>query len=457
MSNSLSLRRTRLLTYGGLFLLAGFAAVFLAYGLNPDRLSPPAAPPQAGGMTTLSLRSSQAFMLPAPGLTVAEADQHLAGDVSFDAVFVTAPAPVNPGLGPLFDNSSCVGCHLRNGRGLPELGQALVRVSLPETTTQPKVRAEGVIPVPNLGSQVQNHAVYGVQPEAEMTLTWTTQTGTYGDGRPYELRSPQLQLIPTDPQTPQNLLTSLRIPPPVFGLGLLEIVPQDTLETLADPDDRDRDGISGRLNWAWALETKTLEVGRFGWKANAPTLLSQTAAAYVNDMGIGNPLALDTEGHQDIDLATLEASTFYVRTLGVPARTQWTDPVVQTGEKLFDQANCVACHVATLTTGPSAIQALAQQTIHPYTDLLLHDMGAGLADGRPDFEATGQEWRTAPLWGIGLTQTVLPYSGYLHDGRARTLEEAILWHGGEAEASKQEFMALAETDRTALLKFLNSL
>jgi CxxC motif-containing protein (DUF1111 family) len=456
MPNLLSLRLPRLLSYGGLFLLTVVAAVLLAYSLNHSPFRNP-SPPQAGGLTTLSLRSSQAFALPAPELTRAEADHHTEGDAAFDAVFVTAPAEVNPGLGPLFNNASCAGCHLKNGRGMPEPGQALVRVSLPETSGQAKSLTEGVIPVPGIGSQVQDHGIFGVSPEAKVVLSWQTQTGTYPDGQPYELRLPQLNLSSTDQATSKALLTSLRIPPPVFGVGLLEIIPESTLETLADPEDRDGDGISGRLNRVWAFETETLEVGRFGWKANSPTLLSQTATAYVNDMGIGNPLLLDTEGHQDIDQATLEAAAFYVQTLGVPARTQWDDPVVRRGEKLFDQANCTGCHISKLKTGPSEIKALAHQTIHPYTDLLLHDMGEVLADHRHDFEADGQEWRTAPLWGVGLTQTVLPYSGYLHDGRARSLEEAILWHGGEAEAAKQQFMAMAETDRTALLKFLNSL
>lgn len=174
-------------------------------------------------------------------------------------------------------------------------------------------------------------------------------------------------------------------------------------------------------------------------------------------MGITNPLFPEGDQPPDIDSATLEANTFYLQTLGVPARGQLQDPAVQRGERRFAQANCTACHLPTLKTGPAAIAPLAHQTIHPYTDLLLHDLGEGLADGRPDFEANGQEWRTSPLWGIGLTQTVLPYAGYLHDGRARSLEETILWHGGEAEAAKAAFMALDRGDRQDLLQFLTSL
>jgi CxxC motif-containing protein (DUF1111 family) len=174
-------------------------------------------------------------------------------------------------------------------------------------------------------------------------------------------------------------------------------------------------------------------------------------------MGIANPLVPNSDGTQDISADVLKASAFYTQTLAIPARNQTEDPLVQKGEKLFAQVNCAACHITSIKTGAANVPALAHQTIQPYTDLLLHDMGTALADNRPDFEATGQEWRTSPLWGLGLTQTVLPYSGYLHDGRARTIEEAILWHGGEAEGAKQAFSKLKLADRQAMLKFLNSL
>jgi CxxC motif-containing protein (DUF1111 family) len=229
------------------------------------------------------------------------------------------------------------------------------------------------------------------------------------------------------------------------------------IRNLADPEDQNQDGISGRPNEVWDVSAKSTALGRFGWKANTPNLLQQTAAAYVNDMGITNPLFREGNGETDIDRQTLENAAFYVQTLGVPARTLLDDSQVKRGEKLFAQANCSACHVPELRTGKYKVKALANQTIHPYTDLLLHDMGEGLADNRPDFKATGTEWRTSALWGIGLTQTVLPYSGYLHDGRARTLEEAILWHGGEAQASKEAFAKMSKRDRAALVRFLNSL
>jgi CxxC motif-containing protein (DUF1111 family) len=174
-------------------------------------------------------------------------------------------------------------------------------------------------------------------------------------------------------------------------------------------------------------------------------------------MGVTNPVFPGKGSSLEVSKKTLEASTFYAQSLGVPVRTQLDNDAVRRGERLFAQANCTACHQTSLQTGASSVQALANQTIHPYTDLLLHDMGKDLSDGRSDFLASGQEWRTSPLWGLGLTQTVLPYSGYLHDGRARSIEEAVLWHGGEAQAARQQFMAMGKADRQSLLKFLNSL
>lgn len=427
-------------------------------------------PSRAGGDTTVQNRSSRAYEQPAPNLDAFWSDRHAVGDLAFEAAFVTAPATVNPGLGPLFNGTACAGCHIKNGRGMPEKGQRIVRVSLlsPETDMSPPldllyalesdVALGNAPPVPGIGTQVQEQGVYGYAPEAVVQVTWQEQPGTYGDGTAYSLRSPQLHLSRWDgTPLPAGVVVSNRIPPPVFGAGLLEAVPEAEILHRADPQDGDRDGISGRPNRVWDIVQQTEVLGRFGWKANTPNLLQQSAAAYVNDMGVTNPLFLAADGQLDIDMDILEAAAIYVQTLGVPARTLLDDPQVQQGEQLFANANCAACHRVQLHTGDHEIPALENQTIQAYTDLLLHDMGPALADGRPDFQADGNEWRTSPLWGIGLAQTVLPYSGYLHDGRARTLEEAILWHGGEAEASKQIFRTLSAGDRTALIQFLRSL
>jgi len=424
--------------------------------------------PMAGGDTTLFTRTSQAYAQPAPNLDDYWADRHAVGDLAFEAAFVTPPANVNSGLGPLFNGASCVACHISNGRGLPEKGQRVVRVSqltetAPDTTEYEYAREalspiENTPPVAGIGTQLQEQGVYGHAPEGIVEIEWQESQGTYGDGTPYQLRSPQVTLSRFDgTPLPDGVVFSNRIPPPVFGLGLLEAVPESTILTLADPDDLDNDGISGHPNYVWDAVEETEALGRFGWKANEPTLLQQSAAAYVNDMGVTNSLFPAADGSQDIDKGILDVAEAYVQTLAVPGRILLDDPQVQRGESLFADANCASCHLSEMRTADHEIAALTNQTIHAYTDLLLHDMGAELADGRPDFKASGNEWRTPPLWGIGLAQTVLPYSSYLHDGRARTLEEAILWHGGEAEVSKEAFRTMSESDRAALIRFLRSL
>lgn len=422
-----------------------------------DNTRPP--PPLAGGDTTVFDRTSNAFSLPAANLTPAEIERHLDGDLAFDATFVTGGAPVNNGLGPLYNNSSCGRCHSRDGRGLAVVGggatsQSLVRVSLPGG--DPEVPGGGV-PVPGLGLQIQDHAVYGHQAEASVAIRWVEVAGSYGDGTPYSLRRPELEIaLPDGTPLAGEVMTSLRQPPAVFGLGLLEAIPDQALAALADPDDADGDGVSGRLNRVWDVARGAEAVGRFGHKSNTPDLDQQSAAAYFNDMGVANAIFYEEDGGGEIDRDTLDVAAFYVRTLGVPARAD-LGPEAERGEELFGELGCAVCHVADIETGPHAIAALSFQRIQPYTDLLLHDLGDELADGRPDFLADGREWRTAALWGIGLVQTVLPGAGYLHDGRARTLAEAILWHGGEAEAAREAFRAAPRADRDALLAFLGSL
>ncbi|MFL5350153.1 MAG: di-heme oxidoredictase family protein [Hyalangium sp.] len=436
-----------------IFTLCATVALFSGCG-EPE-------PPRAGGATTIDDRTSLAYAQPAPNLSEEDLARHRAGDAAFAAVFVPGPAPVNPGLGPIYNNNSCNGCHLRNGRGMPVMGpgpqrtQLLVRVSLPEGTPN---HLNGAVPVPGLGLQIRDQAVYGATPAASVTLSWEESSGTYGDGTAYGLRSPRIHIAPSDGSTPPaDMLTSLRLPPPVFGLGLLEAVDVSTLRSLEDPDDHNKDGISGRLNQVWDARAQALAPGRFGLKANSPNLFQQSADAYFNDMGISNSLNPESDGSFELPQETLEAAIFYAQSLGVPGRTGLEDAEVQHGEELFKSVGCEQCHRDTLKTGDSPLPELAHQEIHPYTDLLLHNMGEGLADRRPDGAADGTEWRTAPLWGLGLTQTVLPYASYLHDGRARTLEEAILWHGGEAEHAREKFRTLPAKDRAALVKFLGSL
>lgn len=274
-------------------------------------------------------------------------------------------------------------------------------------------------------------------------------------------------------------MMSPRIAPPMIGLGLLEAIPKADILASADPDDRDGDGISGKPNRVWSIEENALALGRFGWKAGNPTIMQQSADAAAHDIGIGSPLVPLGAGdcttketdcmsaplggpakapNEELSKQLLKLIAFYARNLAVPARRSPADPDVLAGKTIFHNLGCASCHKPSFTTGmQTPDDHLANQKIWPYTDLLLHDMGEGLADGRPDGQADGREWRTAPLWGIGLTKTVNGHDFFLHDGRARGLIEAILWHGGEAKKARDAFAALPADERAKLIAFVNSL
>ncbi len=405
-----------------------------------------------GGDTTVDDRTSEAFSHPAATL-----DNH--GRIGFQAghgLFAFQwPIPV---LGPLFNNNACVACHGGNGRGLSQIGngalqsQALIRISL--VTGTPEVPG-GDVPVPGFGLQLQDHATSGL-PEVTVMQTWVEAAEQYGDGEVVMLRKPVLQIRVADGSPLPDMAMSYRQAPGVVGLGLLEAVPDATLLALEDPDDADGDGISGRVNMVWDAERQATVIGRFGHKATEATLRQQTAAAFANDIGLTNQLFLERDGMRDITDDQLVQTTFFVSTVGVPAAAP-QDAAARRGRVLFDDFGCAACHVPTLVTGDHAIAELAHQTIHPYTDLLLHDVGELLSDGRRDFTAEGVEWRTPPLWGLGVVQVVAPDATFLHDGRARTIAEAILWHGGEALAASEAFRLAPRQQRDELIRFLQTL
>lgn len=432
---------------------------------------PSAVTPLAGGETTVFDNTSQAFSLPASNLTGVSLGKHFDGDAAFEDEFVAAPAAVNSGLGPVFNSNSCVSCHPGDGRGRPPFfGQAPVsiflRISIPGVAPS---GSGGPNPVPGFGAQLFDKSLFGVTPMATFSIEYVEQGGSFDDGEVYSLRAPTYRIQNPYQPMPSNVMTSPRVALPVFGRGLLEAISENTLLFLADEADANTDGISGRANYVWDYSTGARAIGRFGWKANNPTLLQQVAGAYHGDMGVTNPLfqiessfgAPQFDGKTDdpeIDEEILEVATFYMQTLAVPARRNFSDPLVQRGEKLFEQAHCSGCHIPQLATGSLAnVPEVSNQTIFPYTDLLLHDMGESLADNRPDYLADGREWRTPPLWGIGLTERVNGHTFFLHDGRARNFIEAIMWHGGEAEPSKENFRRLTKNDRTALVAFLESL
>lgn len=426
----------------------------------------------SGGDTTVFDASSHAFSTPAPNLTQNALDKHLEGDVEFEAVFVTAPAVVNPGLGPIYNNVSCINCHSRDGRGRPpdldeKLVSMLFRLSLPNSENE--LTDQQPIPVPGYGTQLNNRAIYGTPAEGTVKIDYTEQTMTLQDGTRVHLRYPNYTLTDTYHPLPENLQVSPRVAPVVFGLGLLEAIPEETILENADENDSNGDGISGKPNYVWDVVNRTYTLGRFGWKANQPNLLQQVASAYHDDMGIttslfplensiGQSQLKENSPTPEVSDEILDVVTFYVQTLAVPARRKVDDPAVKHGERLFAQAQCADCHIPTLRTGVlTGVPSVSNQSIHPYTDLLLHDMGPDLADNRPDFRANGSEWRTPPLWGIGLVRTVNGHTNFLHDGRARDLMEAILWHGGEAEKSRNTVLEMSKTERDALIMFLESL
>lgn len=422
----------------------------------------------SGGAATVFDATSKAFTHPVDGLSARDLQIHELGDASFEQSFVSAPSPIHSGLGPVFNNVSCVSCHHNDGKGTPTAGfnnsSLLIRISLPgeDETGAP-------LSIPSFGFQLQDRSVFSSTPEAHVNIFYTDVPITYPDGSVVILRKPTYTLTNAYKPLPAVYNISPRMAPPVFGLGLLEAIPESTILSFADPDDKDGDDISGRPNYIFDTLSKKRDLGRFGLKANTINILHQAAFAYQQDMGVTNYVApkessdgelQDDNRKDDPELpdSILNATAFYVKTLAVPARRNVTDADVQAGEKLFAQIQCSKCHIPTIQTGVDlTLPQISNQRIHPYTDLLLHDMGDGLADGRPDFLATGSEWRTMPLWGIGLFPKTNGTAFYLHDGRARSIEEAILWHGGEAEKAKDRFMHLTKTDRDKLLKFLNSL
>lgn len=488
----------------------------------------------AGEATTFDTSNSgHGFSTPMPNLTASELDLHLTGDANFETSFTTAPNSEHPeldGLGPVFNNNNCNACHQRDGRPSTialsaneqqvKLGNdagIFLRISL----------ADGVCDSPNsendfckvtgvdgFGDQLfhrgvlkaredwQTHSFGG---QADVYLSYQYTEFSYPDGTTITLKKPVFNVdnawdspenVSLSALGAENVRFSARNGMPVFGLGLLEAINEQDILALEDANDSNNDGISGRANWvfdvvkAQAGDENPVSIGRFGWKANTPTVRQQSLGALRGDMGITSSLfpdesiantlmhesylsrtnnqdtGADEQGLPEASDEFADAVVFYAETLAVPARRNVTDENVKAGARLFSELNCNGCHAPRFVTstdtelmlgGIAAPDAVKGQEIWPFTDMLLHDMGEGLADNRRDFMATGREWKTRPLWGVGLTKTVNPAAGFLHDGRAATLEEAILWHGGEAEKSKREFTELAIEKRAQLISFLQSL
>jgi CxxC motif-containing protein (DUF1111 family) len=356
-------------------------------------------------------------------------------------------------LGPKFIARSCVDCHVNNGRALPPaIGAPMLR-----SVVKVGVDSSGT-PHPSLGSVLQPQTTSGA-PEATAVISgYTYLNGQYNDGTPYTLRKPTYAFTGT---TPPNF--SVRLSPPLVGMGLLEAVAETTILSLADPADANQDGISGRVRTTADPENGLTRLGRFTAKGGQAMVKHQIASALNHDMGVTTSVFPIPDGETatqppELADAALDELTRYIALLGVSARRDLNNTQALQGEQQFASAGCIQCHTPTLVTSPHhPMSELRGQTIHPYTDLLLHDMGPGLADNMGEGSASGTEWRTAPLWNIGLTAGVSGGEAYLHDGRARTIEEAILWHGGEAEAAKNEFLGMTAAERAALVRFIQSL
>lgn len=457
-------------------LVLSFAAV-AACGDARDEAAPAPEPGAdlLGGDTTIFDDGPLAYSYAARNLDSVRRDTFALGDHFFNRSWVAAPASAagNDGLGPTYNATSCSSCHLHDGRSEPPASSTddgvglLARLSIAGEDPHGMPR-----PDPVYGGQLQPYAILGVPAEGKLVVTWEERPGTYADGAPFSLRVPRITIteLAFGPLA-DGAMISARVAPAMIGLGLLEAIPESTLEALADEGDRDGDGISGRTNVVWDSREGRARVGRFGWKANVTTIAQQTAGAFLGDLGItsttfpeeacpepqGKCRAAPNGGAPELTDQKLDAVVLYARALAVPARRGAGDARVARGEALFAEAGCASCHTPKMVTGDSDVPAFARQTIRPYTDLLVHDLGPELADGRPDGRASGSEWRTPPLWGLGLLVRVSKHQHLLHDGRARGPAEAILWHGGEAQAARERFRALTADDRAALLAFLAAL
>jgi CxxC motif-containing protein (DUF1111 family) len=471
-------------------------AIGIAFSEGAPHSALEAGEEHPGGEATSQRRtdSTEAFSHFSPNMGLAKEMDFKIGNAIFRKFWVSAPASTksSDGLGPIYNARACQSCHLKDGRGEPQRGpdvedrsvSMFLRLSIPpETAEQRAALAEGrvsVIPEPTYGTQLQELGIQGHVGEGRMVIDYKEEPVTLAGGEVVLLRRPTYRIedLGYGPMHPKTMM-SPRLTPQMIGLGLIEAIPVESILAREDPDDRDGDGISGRANWVWSVEDKKLMLGRFGWKAGQPSVHQQSADAFAGDIGIGSWIAPYPWGdctpaqalcreaphggtpsapNSEINAKLLELVAFYARNLAVPPRRDPDAPDVLTGKRLFHDIGCASCHAPSFTTGDASPDThLRGQKIWPYSDFLLHDMGDGLADGRPEARADGREWRTVPLWGIGLTEVVNGHAFFLHDGRARNLTEAILWHGGEAQRARDSFAQLAPADRARLLAFVNSL
>lgn len=454
---------------GMAWLAVGLLAAVLALAPAEEPGYQPADAP--AGRATVRESGRSAFTQHLPDLTDDQLATFALGNHVFNTSWVEAPSTVEKfdGLGPYYSRRSCSGCHIRDGRGVPpgspgDDGTFVYGLA--------RELDETLVPDPKYGEQLSEDALPGVAPEANVAVHWLEQPFRFPDGEIASLRSPAYEVhgLPLGPLAFDTHLRP-RLAPALIGVGLLEAVPDSEILAREDPDDTDGDGVSGRARQIPDGPEGEFEVGRFGWKADQATIVDQVARALRLDIGITSDVQPEDDvtpaeslaanrpegGHPEIDSATFSALVDYCAMLAVPARRNAWDPRVIHGAAVFAAAGCGSCHGGSYTTEASDFVALSQQKIEPGTDLLLHDMGQGLAEAVSDPTVTGAEWRTPPLWGLGLHSRVSGHRYLLHDGRARTLIEAILWHGGEARGSRDRFVRMPSAERQALLDYLESL
>jgi len=444
-----------------------------------------------GAGTSIASVNQDSFSQFSANITFAEEESFKLGNALFRKLWVSSPSSTqaSDGLGPLYNARACQTCHLKDGRGHPPEGAVDATSMFLRLARAPKTDAERAaiaahdvlnFPDPVYGAQLQDSAVPGLPAEGHMKISYTETSVTLAGGETVFLRKPDYTIESLGYGALDETTTlSPRVTQAMGGLGLVEAIHPADIIANADPDDRDGDGISGRPALVRDPASGKLVLGRFGWKAQSATVRQQAADALAGDIGISSPAAKRSHGDctpaQAACLAmadgvqarlgdteapdpVLDLITFYSENLAVPARRKASFAETLAGKKVFYETGCISCHVPKFVTRRDAgNKAHAFQLIWPYSDFLLHDMGDGLADGQQVGEASGSEWRTPPLWGIGLTKVVSGHTFFLHDGRARNLTEAVLWHGGEAAKARHRFAELEKADRQALITFLESL
>ncbi|MEO9569854.1 MAG: di-heme oxidoredictase family protein [Polaribacter sp.] len=429
-------------------------------------------------LTIEAFTAEKAFGSSIPGLIDLEPAFFGIGNAMFEQSWVSAPATTTSrdGLGPIFNARACGSCHSNDGRGKPLLENNASSQGFLIRLSSGNDPITGPIGLTNYGGQLQDNANLGIDKEGTINVHFETIVGTYPDGESYELRKPSYTIVDENYGSLNNAKQSPRIGQQVIGLGFIDALSEASILANEDVNDLDGDGISGKANYVWNVKENKTTIGKFGWKANQPTLEQQIAGAFNGDMGLTSTLFPDENCPDGLDCSELYNGNntgesvevtdtqmtrilLYQAAISVPKRRDYKTIDVLEGKQLFNELACAKCHVNNFTTGNdySLLTQLENVKIRPYSDFLLHDMGDDLADNRADFLANGNEWRTQPLWGLGMIETVNGHTFLLHDGRARNIEEAILWHGGEAENAKNNFKNLSKESREQVLKFLNSL